>query len=400
MPNFIYVVIDYAGQRIKGQMEANDRASVINSLRKNQLIIISVKELKGRQKGIKTGKVKLEDLIIFTRQLGALVKANIPLVRGLNILFSQVENRSLREIISSVVTKIESGSSLSDALGNYPGVFSSLYINMVKAGEFSGALDIIFERLALYLENLGKLNRKVKSALIYPAVVISVAILITGIIFLKVIPGFKSIFSTLGANLPLPTQVVIKISDLLQQHFLMAVTCCVILFFIIKWLVRMPKIKLLQDKLILNLPEIGKLMRKVVMARFSQTLATLLKSGVSILAALEISGKTSGNKIVESVLNRVMSRVSKGEKIGESLAESKIFAPLVVNLISVGEEIGDLPSMLEKIAAFYEEEVDVAVSGLTSLIEPIIIIFLGAVIGGIVLAMFLPILQITQILGK
>lgn len=402
MPVFSYVVTDYAGQKIKGRIEAKDRATVINSLRKSQLIIISLKELKEREGRLfkKKSKVKLADLIVFSRQLAALVKAGVSLVKGLNILFAQVENKTLREIISSIVTKIEAGSSLSDALANYPEVFSPLYINMIRAGEFGGALDTILERLATYLESVGKLNRKVKSALIYPVAIISVAILITTLIFVYVIPKFKDIFSTLGVKLPLATQIVMNLSDLFRKYFVFIPVLIVIIVVFLKWFTTMPKVQLAQDRLKLKLPLLGRVIRKVAIARFSRTLSTLLKSGVSILAALEIGSKTSGNKVIESALNKVINQVGKGERIGESLAANKLFAPLVVNLVAVGEETGDIGSMLDKIATFYEDEVDNAISGLTSLIEPFIIVFLGLIIGGIVLSIFLPILQLSQLIGR
>jgi type IV pilus assembly protein PilC len=270
---------------------------------------------------------------------------------------------------------------------------------MIKAGEFSGALDSVLERLSQYLESADKLNRKVRAALIYPSVIVCVAFLVTAIIFLKVIPGFKTIFSSLGAKLPLPTQIVFNLSSTLQRYFPFIVIGTVVVIVVMRKISAYPKARLAIDKMKLNFPLLGKFFRKVVVARFSRTLSTLLKSGVSILAALEIGSKTSGNKIVEHALDKVTVRVSKGEKIGEALAESKIFAPLVVSLVSVGEETGDISSMLDKIADFYEEEVDIAATSLTSLIEPFIIVFLGVVIGGIVISMFLPILQITQMLG-
>lgn len=401
MPIFDYVATDSAGQRTKGQMEAKDRVTAINSLRKSQLIIIAIKESKERvMASKKKSKVKLEDLVLFSRQLSALVKAGIPLVRSLNILFAQVENPSLKEIITSVLGKIESGSSLSEALSVYPHVFSALYINMIKAGEFSGALDSILERLSIYLEETSRFNRKVRSAFMYPSIVMTVAMLITSVIFLFVIPGFKGIFTTLGADLPLPTQILITLSDILKKYFFYLVGLIGIIVVILKKALNTPRARLKMDKVQLRLPVMGRLVRKVIVARFSRTLSTLLKSGVSILSALEIGSKTAGNKIVEIALDKVMGKVSKGERIGDSLAENKLFPPLVVNLISVGEETGDLASMLDKVAGFYEEEVDTEVSNLTSLIEPFIIVFLGVVIGGIVLAMFLPILQITKVVGK
>lgn len=383
-------------------MEAKDRDSAINNLRKSQLIIISIRELKEKeiQAIKKSGKVKLEDLVVFFRQLSALVKAGVPLVKSLNILFSQAENRFLKEIVASVVAKIESGASLSDAMSNYPRVFLPLYINMIKAGELSGALENILDRLALYLEATNKLNHKVRAALIYPALVITVAMLITAGIFIFVIPGFRTMFSSLGAELPLPTQIVIKISELSRRYFLFIFAIGGVLTAAFRKMLEMPGFKLVQDRLKLDLPLVGRLIRKVIIARFSRTVSTLLKSGVSILSALDIGGKTSGNKTIELTLSKVISRVSKGERIGESLAENKVFAPLVVNLIAVGEETGDLGSMLDKIATFYEDEVDTAVAGLTSLLEPLIIVFLGTLIGGIVLSMFLPIISIMQYVGK
>ncbi len=400
MPFFKYVVIDSTSNKIRGLIEAKDRASIIDSLRKSQFVIVSLKELKGKGLLKKRVNIKLEDLVIFTRQLSALVKASIPLLKSLNILFAQVENRYLREVISSIVTRIESGSSLSSAMSSHPEVFSLLYINMIKAGEFSGALDSILERLAIYLENTDKLNRKVRAAFIYPVVVVSVALLITAVMFLKVIPGFKNIFSSLGAKLPLPTLVMIKASESFQKYFLLIVGFIIIMVFILRRLMKIPRFQLARDKFKLNLPVAGRLIRKVAIARFTRTLSTLLRSGVVVLSALEISSTTSGNKIIELGLKKVGVQVSKGERIGESLAENKVFAPLVVNLIAVGEETGDIPSMLDKIASFYEDEVDTAVSSLTSLIEPFIIVFLGIFIGGIVLAMFLPILQLTQVIGR
>lgn len=402
MPVFGYVVTDYTGQKIEGRMEAKDRALVISNLRKNQLLIISVRELKEKEvKALrKSGKIKLEDLMVFFRQLAALVKAGVPLVKSLNILFAQVENPLLKEIISSLVGKIEAGASLSESMTSYPNVFLPLYINMIKAGEMGGALESILERLTVYLEASNKLNKKVQSAFMYPIAVMSVAFLITSAIFLFVIPGFKGMFASLGANLPLPTQIVIAISNILRHYFLLISFSGIIAVIAIKKILERPQVALAWDRAKLDLPVFGKLIRKVIIARFARTVATLIRSGVAILSALDTGSKTSGNKTIEVALTKVISRVSKGERIGDSLAENKIFPPLVVSLIAVGEETGDLGSMLDKIAGFYEEEVETAVSGLTSLIEPFIIVFLGVIIGGIVISIFLPIFKITQFVGK
>jgi type IV pilus assembly protein PilC len=401
MAIFKYTAVDYTGQKIHGRIKAKDRPSVINTLRKGQLYIISIVEIGEKRTGLfaKRGAVKLEDLMIFSRQLAALVKAGIPLVKSLNILFAQVENHYFKEIISTIFTDIEAGKSLSDALTTHPDVFPTLYINMIKAGEVSGALEVILDRLSLYLEGTTRLNRKVKSAFIYPAIVLAFAFLITALILLKVIPSFKNIYDQLGAKLPVPTQIAIQISDLSRKYFFIFVVIVPLLFFVFKAASRKSLFRLRVDKLKLRFFIFGVIIRKVVIARFSRTLSTLLKSGVSIFSALDTASKASGNKAVEIALDKVKMQVSKGEKIADSLTESNIFPPLVVNLIAVGEETGDLPGMLEKVAIFYEDEVDTAVSSLTSLIEPFIIIFLGVIIGGIVLAMFLPILQLTKIVG-
>lgn len=402
MPVYSYTVADYTGQKINGRMEAKDKTTVINNLRKSQLIIISLRELKEKEvKALKRGgKLRLEELLVFFRQLTALVRAGIPLVKSLNIIFSQAENPFLKEIVSSLISQIESGTSLSEAMSAYSQVFLPLYTNMIKAGEMSGALDTILERLALYLEASSKLNRKVQSAMMYPIAVISIAVLITVGIFIFVIPKFKEMFSSMGGNLPLPTQIVIGISEGLGKYFLVLIILIVILAIALRKALDTPRARLRWDKMKLDLPMMGKLIRKVIVARFARTTATLLRSGVSILTALDIGAKTSGNKTVEVTLTKVIARVSKGERIGDVLAENKVFAPFVVNLISVGEETGDLSGMLDKIAYFYEEEVDAAVSGLTSLIEPLIIVVLGVLIGGIVISLFLPIFRLSQIMGR
>jgi type IV pilus assembly protein PilC len=402
MAIFKYAAVDYGGQKVHGRIKAKDRASVISTLRKGQLYIISISEIGEKRQGSFFGKkaIKLEELMIFSRQLSALVKAGIPLVKSLNILFSQAENRHFKEIISTIFTDIEAGKSLSEALTLHPDVFPPLYVNMIKAGEVSGALEVILERLSSYLEGTARLNRKVKSAFIYPTVVMTFAMLITAVILLKVIPSFKNIYDQLGAKLPVPTQIAIGLSDLTKQYYLVILAAIPLFVFLFKMIMRQPLFRMRWDKMKLVFPVFGVLIRKVVIARFSRTLSTLLKSGVSIFSALDTASKTSGNRRVEVALDKVKAQVSKGEKIADSLTESNIFPPLVVNLIAVGEETGDLPGMLEKVAVFYEDEVDTAVGGLTSLIEPFIIIFLGVVIGGIVLAMFLPILQLTKVVAR
>jgi len=401
MAIFKYTAVNYAGQKILGRIKAKDRVSVINSLRKGQLYIISIVEIGEKKAGFleKRTTIKLDELMVFSRQLSALVKAGIPLVKSLNILFAQVENKYFKEVISALFTDIESGKSLSDSLTLHPHVFPTLYVNMIKAGEVSGALEVILERLAAYLEGATRLNRKVKAAFIYPTVVLVFAFSITALILLKVIPSFKDIYGQLGAQLPVFTQIVIKFSDLARKYFLGIIILTPLVFFGFQTAARKPVFRLRLDSLKLRFPVFGSVIRKVVIARVSRTLSTLLKSGVSIFSALDTASKTSGNKVLEVALEKVKTQVSKGEKIADSLTESNIFPPLVVNLIAVGEETGDLPGMLEKVAVFYEDEVDTAVASLTSLIEPFLIIFLGLVVGGIVVAMFLPILQMSKFIG-
>jgi len=326
-----------------------------------------------------------------------MVDAGIPLVGALDILGNQIENKVFGEIISKMRNDVETGSSLSDAISKHKKVFSPLFVNMVKAGESSGMLDEILDRLALYLEKTSSLQRKISSALIYPAVVSVMAAGITLLLLLKVIPIFKDIFSGFGAELPKPTAILISISDALQKYFPAAVVIIVVAVILISRYLKTEKGRLQYDSLLLKLPIFGVLLTKVAISKFTRTLSTLIKSGVPILNSLEIVGKTSGNKAVELAVETVRANVREGESIAEPLARSKIFPSMVVRMVSVGEQSGELEKMLSKIADFYDEQVDTAVSGLTSLIEPLIIAFLGIVIGTVVICMFLPIFKLTQI---
>jgi type IV pilus assembly protein PilC len=345
-------------------------------------------------------KISTDDLVIFSRQLATMVDAGIPLVGALDILGDQVENKAFGEIISKMRSDVETGSSLSDALAKHKKVFSPLFINMVKAGESSGMLDEILDRLALYLEKTSSLQKKVVSALIYPAVVSAMAAGITLLLLLKVIPVFKEIFSGFGAELPRPTAILIAISDGLQKYFPIVVIIVVAAVILMSRYLKTEKGRLRYDSMLLKLPIFGTLFTKVAISKFTRTLSTLIKSGVPILNCLEIVGKTSGNKAVEVAVETVRSNVREGESIAEPLARSKIFPSMVVRMVSVGEQSGELEKMLSKIADFYDEQVDTAVSGLTSLIEPLIIAFLGIVIGTIVICMFLPIFKLTQVVAS
>lgn len=404
MANFKYVVKDQGGKTMTGLLDAKDRSEAVAVLRKKDLFIISVSEpisklgsssfFAARRK-----KVSLDELVIFSRQLATMVDAGIPLVAALDILGEQMDNKTFGDILGTVRKEVEAGSSLSDALAKHRRVFSPLYVNMVKAGETSGMLDEILDRLALYLEKTSSLQKKVQSALVYPAVVCTMALGITLLLLLKVIPVFKDIYAGFGAKLPTPTFIMITISDFLRNYFLIAIGLGLIVAVAMTRYINSEKGRLRFDAFILKMPIFGVLLTKVAISKFTRTLSTLVRSGVPILTALEIVGKTAGNKAVEAAIEKVRVNVREGESIAEPLARSKIFPSMVVRMVAVGEQAGELEKMLAKIADFYDEQVDAAVSGLTSIIEPLIIAFLGVVIGSIVICMFLPIFKLPTLVN-
>jgi type IV pilus assembly protein PilC len=396
MPLFSYVTKDNQGLKLTGILEASDEHSAIEVLHKKGLIVISVKE--ERIKKVREQGVKLDDLVVFSRQLATMVESGITLVQALHILSEQAENKILSNVTLKIKEDIEGGSSLHESLGKHPKIFSNLYVNMVQAGETSGLLDEILDRLSTYLEKSAALQRKVKSSLVYPVVVISMAIVITTVLLIKVVPTFKGIFASLGGTLPVPTQILIGISDTLTKFFPFVVVGLTGLVVLLRWYINTPKGRYQFDYQLLRLPVFGPLFRKVVVAKFSRTLATLVKSGVPILNALEIVGKTSGNVVVEETVKNARISIKEGEPISEPLAKSGTFPPMVVRMISVGEQTGQLEKMLNKIADFYDEQVDAAVSGLTSMIEPLVIGILGIIIGGIVISLFMPIFKITELI--
>lgn len=404
MPNFKYVAKDRAGKTLSASMDAKDRVTAVDVLRKKDLIIISVVE-DIPKKGISLAffggskKIKLDDIAMFARQLATMVDAGITLVAALDILGEQMDNKTFGAIILTVRNDVEAGSSLSAALAKHKKVFSPLFINMVRAGESSGMLDDILERLSQYLEKTSSLQKKVQSAMIYPAIVSSMAIGITLILLLKVVPIFKDIFSGFGAKLPTPTLILINISNTLQRYFLLVVLGLIGIIFLFRKYLNTEKGRIRFDGFILNVPIFGPLLQKVAISKFARTLSTLVKSGVPILSALEIVGKTSGNKTIEMAVEEVRKNVREGEGIATPLAKSKIFPTMMTRMVSVGEQSGELEKMLSKIADFYDDQVNASVSGLTSMIEPLIIAFLGIVIGSVVIAMFLPIFKLTTVVG-
>lgn len=400
MATYQYTAKDKKGYTVMGILEGASDAEVANILHKKEWVIISVEPVKKKIFKVKSKKIKSDDLIVFSRQLATLIDAGVPLVQALGILGEQIENKDLKRVVIILRQDIEAGMSFTDALSKHPYVFSELFINMVRAGDVSGRLDEILDKLATYLEKTAALTRKVRSSLVYPAVVVSMSILITGVLLFKVVPTFKGIFEILGGSLPLPTLILIGVSDLLRRYFLLLLGLLGIAGLLFKRYINTEKGRYNFDAGKLKILVLGILFRKVAISKFSRTLSILVRSGVPILNALDIVSKTSGNKIIEKAALDCQKAVSEGEPISRPLSKSSVFPPVVYHMISVGEQTGQLEKMLSKIADFYEEQVDTQVAGLTSMIEPIVIAFLGIVIGGIVISLFLPIFKITQLIAK
>lgn len=398
MNTYQYYAKDKNSHAVNGTLESTSESDVAGFLHKSGLVIISIKQIKARAKG--GTKIKSDDLVIFSRQLATMIDAGIPLVQALGILEEQIENRSLKSVVAAVRRDVDAGMSFCDALSKHPKVFSELFINMSRAGEASGMLNEVLDRLASYLEKSEALTRKIHSSLIYPTAVVIMAILITSVLLLKVVPTFKGIFEMLGGQLPLPTLILIGVSEVLRKYFLFMLGLLALMSFLFKRFITTQKGRYKFDTWKLKIPVLGQLFRKVALAKFSRTFSTLTKSGVLILNALDIVGKTSGNKVIEKTVADCVVSVRNGEPISSPLSKSGVFPAMVCRMIGVGEQTGQLEKMLAKIADFYDEQVDAAVTGLTSLIEPIVIAFLGIVIGGIVISLFLPIFKITQLIAQ
>lgn len=406
MSQFEYVVKDKTGKNLSGTKEGSDVNQIVSALRQEGFLIIRVSEVKAKpslfSKDLFTakhgGKVKADDIVVFSRQLATMVEAGVPLVQALNILAEQAENPVLQQVVIKLRDDVESGKSLSEALEKHKKVFSELFINMVKAGESSGRLEEILDRLSTYIEKTNALQKKIKSALVYPAVVSSMALLITFAMMTWVIPQFAGIFVSLNAALPPPTRILIAASNFLRNNVILIIIGVTGAIFLFLHLIKTRPGRFWFDGLKLKMPVFGPLFVKVAISKFSRTLSTLVKSGVPILGALEIVSKTAGNVRIEQVISDVRNSIKEGESISAPLSKKKIFPPMVVRMIAVGEETGELDKMLGKISDFYDVQVDNSVNGLTSMIEPLVIAFLGIVIGTIVIAMFLPILTLTNAL--
>lgn len=405
MPQFTYISKDKTGRTMKGEVQAQDRKHALDILRKQELLILKLEEAKAKKAlfssfgSLWKKKIPLDEIVIFTRQLATMTGAGITIIGSLDTMTYQVDNPEFKRVLEDVRDLVNTGSSLSEAMGRHTSVFSAYFVNMIRAGESSGMLDDVLERVALYLEKSNALQKKIQSAMIYPTVVSSMALIITLVMIMKVIPVFKDIFSGFGAALPGPTQFLINISDGLRKYFWLVIIFLIGIVGAIRWQMRTEKGRIALDGLKLKLPIFGILLKKVAISKFSRTLGTLIKSGVPILSALEIVAKTSGNLIVEQAIENVSQSVREGESIAQPMEKSGIFPPIVTRMISVGEKSGELEKMLEKISDFYDEQVDTAVDGLTSMLEPLVIAFLGIVIGGIVLCMFLPIFKMSTLIN-
>ena len=402
MPTFAYVVKDKSGKTHSGTMETESRNVLIEQLWKQEFVVLSIDErLQGRSTFLKIGqpRIKTDQLVIFSRQLATMVDSGIPIAPSLDVLAEQMDDRNFRTMLKKIRDDIEAGSSLSEAIGKYPRAFSDFFVNMIRAGESSGRLDEILDRVASYLEKVSVLQRKVQASLFYPAFVSVLAFAITTFLIVVIVPKFKEIFTSLGGELPLPTRLLMGLSECMGKFLVYEVVAVFALVVSCRFYINTPNGRLWFDRLSLKFPIIGKLLQKVVIARFSRTLATLVKSGVPILSSLEIVAKTAGNKVVERAVMSARSSIKEGENIADPLASSKVFPGMVTRMISVGEKTGELEKMLTKIADFYENEVDAAVTALTSLIEPLVIAVLGVVIGGIVIALFLPVFKISTLVS-
>ena len=397
MPDYSYILIDSSGKKIKGEITADDYNSALERLKREEKVVFSLKEKK--KLFSKRAKINSRDLALFFRQLSTLINSGIPLVRSLESLKSQTRNSLLKEACESIQKSISVGFSFSESMTKHKDIFSDFCINMVRAGEISGALDITLERLAIYFEEGNRLINQIKGALTYPVLVVSFIILIVTGLFVKVIPTFKQIFTTLEVKLPLPTRIFLKISDIVRASIVYVVFIIIGFFVFLVRYKKTPQGGLKIDRLKLNLPLLKDFFIKIYSSNFSRNLSIMLRSGLPILLALEITIKTVRNKFLERKLEEVKDNVSRGEKLVSALEKTELFPPMVLDLIAVGEETGQLDTMLEKIANFYEEEVLRTLKTMTSLLEPAIIIFLGITVGSIVVSLFLPILKITQVIG-
>ncbi len=401
MPVFAYAGTARGGRSVTAEINADTRESAIAQLRSQGITVRSIEEKKKVQSffGEKKQKITDKDLVVFTRQFATMINAGLPLVQCLEILATQCDNKTFGRLIGEVKMDVESGTTYADALKKHPKTFSSLYCNMVQAGEVGGALDVTMQRLASQLEKAAKLKAQIKAAMVYPAAIVGVAIIVVSVLMVWVIPIFAKMFTEFGGTLPALTQFVIDISDFMQQWWWLMLSAAFGAGYALKKYYATPGGKLQIDALMLKLPVAGDLIRKIAVAQFTRTFGTLLQSGVPIMEGLEIVARIAGNKIVENAILDARQSVGEGKTLSEPLGKTKVFPPMVVQMINVGEATGALDAMLGKIADFYDDEVDAAVTALTSLLEPMLMVFLGTAIGFIVIAMYLPIFKMASVVG-
>ena len=394
MPNFVWQGVNNKGVKRKGKMEADEERQVEAMLKRMRITPTKIKPAPKdlfENVSFMQPKVKPKDVMIFTRQFSTMIDAGLPLVSCLKILAEQQENKTFKMILREVNQAVQTGATLSESLKKYPKLFDDLFCNLVAAGEAGGILDTILQRLAEYIEKAEKLKSKVKSAMMYPTIVVIVAVLVVMVIMVFVIPVFQSMFADMGHSLPLLTQIVVNLSNFIKGNIIYMLIAGGVFGYVFKRFINTEKGRVIFDRTMLIMPVMGDLIRKVAVAKFTRTLSTMMSSGVPILASLDIVAKTAGNKIVEAAIMETRGAISEGRSISDPLMESGVFPSMVVQMIAVGEESGSLDSMLSKIADFYDEEVDVAVEALTSMIEPLLMVFLGGAIGTLVIAMYLPI---------
>jgi len=399
MPTFAYSGRTRGGQTVAGERVAETMDAAVAALRREQVMVTRIDSVKAKAAPRtaaprRSRRVPAKNLAIFTRQFSVMIDAGLPLVQCLDILGKQESDKHFASVILQVRADVEGGASLADAMSKFPGAFDALFTNMIAAGEAGGILDTILKRLAVYIEKAVKLKSQVKSAMIYPVAVIVIAALVVAVILWKVIPTFANLFAGLGANLPLPTRVVIAASNLLVEYIVFVVPAILVAAYAFRRYYATDNGRHVIDGMSLRVPVLGIILRKIAVARFCRTLSTLLSSGVPILDGLDITARTAGNVIVEDAVFKTRKGIERGETVSAPLGETNVFPPMVIQMINVGETTGALDAMLSKIADFYEEEVDTAVAGLLTLLEPVMIAFLGVVVGGIVIAMYLPIFDL------
>ena len=402
MPVYVWVAETKKGKALKGELEADSERIAQQQLKRRGL---TIKKIKLKPKDLFANvaflqpKITKKDVVIFTKQFSTMIDAGLPLVRALTILADQLDNKTFKLMLKQVVKDVEGGSSLADALQKYPKVFDDLYVNLVVAGEVGGFLDTILQRLATYIEKAARLKSKIKGAMTYPIVVMVIAVLVISIILVFVIPVFEDLFADFGAALPTPTQILIDMSRFVKGNIHYIIIAVIVLIFLFKKYRNTSWGRRQTDTLSLKLPVFGPLFKKVAVAKFTRTFGTMISSGVPILDALAIVAKTAGNVIIEDVIMDARESIAEGQTIAEPLGESDVFPGMVVQMISVGEATGALDRMLGKIADFYDEEVDVAIDAMTAMLEPLLMVFLGGSIGGLVISMYLPIFKMAAAIG-